>query len=221
MFYISGWLPVLVGTISVCMGSLVVFYAEDRMANKARYPSIIFGTILIAIGTTLVTWGWNNFDSCSQKKSILIGVYREWEVNDYTIKNDPLFSLKDVNLYKEKTLYQRFQSSAPNHLLYSGFFSLMNKKEENLLKSATEYEAGILDINRRLASCDNFVLTLQPEDIIAFRKKFIASKGYKGFILQHQRMGVAIKDNVKWMDNKEFMILYPSNDSIKDMGSQP
>jgi len=161
----NGWLSVIVGAILVAIGALVVsaglalisecksFRELVKKCLRADVLVLLFvGSALVGVGGTLTTLGWNQLDTASQKKALIVGLAREWLLNELdTLKPPMSFDANDPKLGKEHFMYPQFRTSAQDRILTSELSDLTNRKDNELLSLVIKYEQVIKDFNAQLA----------------------------------------------------------------------
>jgi hypothetical protein len=166
---------------------------------------ILLGAMLIGIGGVTTTLGWSILSTRSRMKSLLIGVYREIEINEALLK-DPLFKSMDPNLLGSRRLYPRFKTSGVNALLTSGFFSASRESERNILRAIVNYESIVLDINSRLGVSDNLVvLRADSKTVEEHRNVVRESKAMSDFINQQQKLKELIQKKYRFAASECFL----------------
>jgi len=161
------WSYIFYGVLAFVVGSVVL---TEEWKTRKRVKAVVF-IIAIAVGGLLTTKGWNELERYSQKKALIVGLAREWLLNDLQLHFEPMsFDANDPNLGKEHFMYPQFRTSAQDHILTSSLFDLSNQRDNKLLKVVIGYEESINTFNTLLAwmneACGKF-----PEDVKQQKRK--------------------------------------------------
>jgi hypothetical protein len=181
----NGWLSVILGTISVATGALVVsgglaligecksFWELMKKCLRAKVIVLLLlvGSALVGLGGTLTTLGWNKLDNASQKRALIVGLAREWMLNELDTLGPPMsFDPNDPKLGKEHFMYPQFRTSAQDSILTSALFYMTNRKDNELLLAVTHYAHIIRSFNTQLAWVNEKCVNL-PEDVKQQKRK--------------------------------------------------
>jgi len=176
-YQVSGWHSVIWGAILVSIGAFLVsggwtLISKSKSVSKwaKKFLRIIVapllitsGSVLVGVGGTKTTLGWKQLDNASQKKALIIGLAREWLLNElyYTSIFGPTsLDTNDPNFGKEHFMYRQFRTSAQDRILTSSLFELRNHEDNKLFNTVTGYEDSIKNFNAQLAqwneACSKF-----------------------------------------------------------------
>jgi hypothetical protein len=130
--------------LAIIVGSVV--QTEEWKTGK-RIKAIIF-IIAVAIGSLLTTKGWNEWGNYSQKRALIVGLAREWRLNDFYARGEPMsFDVNDPNLGQMHFMYPQFRTSTQDRILTSELFNPNDRKDRELLNVVVVYEGVIKDFN--------------------------------------------------------------------------
>jgi hypothetical protein len=141
------WSYLMFGVLAFVIGSVVL--TEEWKTGK-RVSAVVF-IIAITVGGLLTTKGWNELEQYSQKKALIVGLAREWLLNELYTHGEPMsFDANDPNLGKEHMMYPQFKTSAQDRILTSSLFDLSNRRDNELLIAIIKYEDTINKFNTLL-----------------------------------------------------------------------
>jgi len=203
------WLFIIGGGLIIGLAGIFATYGWNNL-NRSKHKLkcwllIVGGGLFITIGGICATNGWNLLDRHKQKKTLIVGITHEWEINE-KLRNDPLFMASEDAVLKSWLLYPRFKRSALNSVLTSGLFNSKIPRERSILIATANYETTIADVNSRLESSDNFVLsTSDKEAIKKHRLNIPKSEGFQSFVEKHKLFYELIERDYKWALASKFL----------------
>jgi hypothetical protein len=218
-YQVSGWHSVIWGAILVSIGAFFVsggwtLISKSESVSKwvKKFLRIIVallfitsGSVLVGVGGTKTTLGWKQLDNASQKKALIIGLAREWRLNESYYKTclSLSFDANAPNLGKEHFMYPQFRTSAQDSILTSALFDPTNKKDKELFWTVIGYEECITNFNTLLAwaneQCAKF-----PEDVGQQKRKevylVIRDKAplHMNFKIHHKMLSNILEQEYSW-----------------------
>lgn len=109
---------------------------------------IVVGTLLIAVGGIIATYGWNAKTEAAQKAAIIRAVAAEYMINVAVI-NDQKFIETDEKKLCTFAMFPRVQSAALEGAVASGLF--LEEKDRLFLTRAANLHELLLGFNQRLS----------------------------------------------------------------------
>jgi hypothetical protein len=183
-YQFSGWLNAILGIILVSLGAFLVSGGWALISERKSIRELIkkcfradvlgllfIGSILIGIGSTLTTFGWNQLNSASQKKALIVALAREWLLNEFDTLGEPMtFDANDPNLGIQHFMYPHFRTSAQDHILTSELFDLRDRRDNKLLLAVILYKDMIVSFNT-LLDLENEQCLRFPENVKQQKRK--------------------------------------------------
>jgi hypothetical protein len=160
------WLYILLGVLAVVVGSVV--QTEEWKTGK-RIKAVIF-IIAVAVGSLLTTKGWNEWGNYSQKNALIVGLAREWLLNEWHENTAMSLDVNDPDFGKEHFMYEHFRTSAQASIMTSALFDLRNQKDRELLLTVGSYEDTIGTYNTFL-DLENEECLRFPENVKQQKRK--------------------------------------------------
>jgi hypothetical protein len=203
-YFISGWSSIVLGAILLVFGSFVLADQEwsllGLVSKSGRKATCLIFAIVIAIGGTLTTKGWNQLDNHEQKKALIEAVFRELSLNERQLKDHVLFVKTDEETLKSRLLYPRLYTTSLSAILRSSLFKpTKNSKDDMLLTTIRDYEDCVRDFNARLQVMDNFVASTKDVNVVeAHRRNLIQSRGFKQMCEEHNKVIEFFRNNYSW-----------------------
>lgn len=159
------------------------------------YVAITLGTILVACGGLLATWGWNQVSVLSQRDNLMISVSEEWRLNESMV-NDVISLARRWNKKEdgENFPYQPFKSNRSAALISSG---VLESKSSSLVKAIEKYETAIEEFSasQRIAGRTNPGLFIKIEFIHPKNDEFpteeseLLSESFLRLLSEHRNVG--------------------------------
>jgi hypothetical protein len=217
-YQVSGWLSVIWGAILVSMGAffvsggwILISKSESIREWMKKYLRIditrikvIFmvglvtgGSVLVGVGGTKTTLGWKQLDNASRKKALIVGLAREWMINEIYRHLPPLsFDPNNPNLGVANDRYTPFKTSVSNSVLTSNLFDLRNKDEQELCWETVVYEDSATSCNEWFTFLD---WEITRKGTTGERRKelyqhTVSGSLYVGFKESHERIGKLLKE---------------------------
>jgi len=132
---------------------------------------LITGPRAVGEDGKLTTKGWNLLKSHEQKKALIVGLAREWLLNElYTIRPPMSFDANDPKLGEKHFMYPQFRTSAQDRILTSELFDMTDRKDKELLSLVATYEEVIKSFNTLLA-WENELCVRFPENVEQQKRK--------------------------------------------------
>ena len=128
---------------------------------------ILFGTVLIAVGGILATYGWNARTEEVQKSAMVRSVAAELLMN-ISVINDPKFTETDENKLSQFVIFPRMQITALESAISSGFF--LSERDRLFMTRVVGLHERLNGYNLRL-SFTEFQMANNPRNITTFRTK--------------------------------------------------
>ncbi len=178
------WSYIFCGVLAFVVGSVV---QTEEWKTRKRIRAVVF-IVAIAVGGLLTTKGWNELACYSQKKALIVGLAREWLINEANMNKAPMsFDANDPNIGKEHLMYPQFRTSAQDHILTSALFDLRNREDNELLSVIIAYEGMIKDLNVLLTLENEFCMKVSEDSkqqrrkntYIAVRDRMPLTKNFK------------------------------------------
>ena len=147
---------------------------------------IVLGTILIAVGGVLATYGWNMKTVASQRHGIIRAVTAE-SLDNSDVLMKRVFTEKNDNKLSTFVLFPRMQTTALDGAIASGLFC--SNKDREFLTRVVGLRNALVEFNDRLSFTEHW-MSQKPEEIAPLRKilrdgpmRTIILKKYKAFAL--------------------------------------
>ena len=120
------------------------------MAFLAQQPwiAITLGTVFVALGGLLATWGWNQSSEIRNRASLIEAVTQEWKINDAMIEDDLSLARRWSTRGDREHFSRRAYKSARLNALISS--SALNDGRMPLFIAATQYERAIGEMDTAL-----------------------------------------------------------------------
>jgi len=174
------------------------------------FAFIIIGIIKVGKGGTLTTKGWRQLDNASQKKALIVGLAREWLVNElYQSFPSLSFDPNDPNWGVVISIYNSFKTSASNSILRSNLFDLRNKDEQELCLETMLYELNATSCNEWFTFL-NWEVTRKGttgEHRKEVYQQTIRNSLYEGFKESHGKIGMLLKKRYNWALEEAVLLL--------------
>ncbi|MBW7991377.1 MAG: hypothetical protein FVQ84_15385 [Planctomycetes bacterium] len=157
--------------------------------------AITFGTILVAAGGWIATWGWNQSSELENKDNLIAAVVQEWQINDRMIKEAVSLARRwNERNETERFSHRPFKTARLNALISSG---KLGKKYEALLSAALNYERAIGDMMGylRIAGRSNpgiyikVELIHNPPDEMPTEESNLLSESFLTVLKKHGHIG--------------------------------
>lgn len=150
---------------------------------------IVGGAVILGVGGTLTTLGWNVLNQRSQKLALLNAVVLECQFNEKLLTGEKLFNGRDEEHMASHRLYPRFRFSALRSALASGFFVTGHGIDSAAYTTMIDYDLAIEDVNAKLDVSDKLVTSTADKNVIQeHRKMVLSSDGFTTFVSHHRKM---------------------------------
>lgn len=174
------------------------------MSLLMQHPwiAIVLGTVLVAVGGLVATWGWNRTSELEQRSNLVIAAVREWQFNDRMASEAVSLARRwNDRAEGENFSYQSFKAFRLNAFISSGFFG---EGEKPVFDAAREYETSIGDFNAGLRIAERFNPGLfintrfihdkldLPDD-----EKELCSETFHRLLVAHRRFGGVLQDSAE------------------------
>jgi len=146
---------------------------------------IAAGTLLIAIGGIMATYGWNARTDIARKSSIVRSVAAEWVVNTAVIEDEKL-SGYDENKLSQFAVFPRMMTTNLGAALASGLF--LHEKDRLFLTRAANLHELLLGFNQRLQFTEER-MAASSKDIRVFRTKLRDGKVRQQLLIKLTKFG--------------------------------
>jgi hypothetical protein len=218
--WLAGWFWVTVGGLTIGIGGVLTnigvsrlsmrFQTDTKTTGRLRLAwwrsAILAGALSIAVGGVLTTMGWDRLSLRTQLRNQIMGIFREWEINDSILKRNPLFDAKNEGALGSYLLYPRLRTTALNNALASGGLSSASKVERMLLRALADYQEAISDVNQRLSMNDTAMLSIRERAaILDLRKHVLGSRAFNSFMEEHGKMREVLQNNYPWATSAKFL----------------
>jgi len=128
---------------------------------------VITGTVLIAIGGLLATYGWNAHAEATRRSAMIQSVAAEWMVNNSVI-SDEKFLATDKNELARFVMFPRTRTIALEVAITSGLF--LEQQDRELFTQACRLHEQLLAFNQRLDFTEER-MSAHPGEIAKLREK--------------------------------------------------
>jgi len=183
------------------------------MTIFVQYPwiSITIGTLLVASGGLLATWGWNQNSELKNKENLITTVVHEWQVNDRMIKVSLSLANKwNVRAKDENFSDQPYKSTRLNALISSGAFGTSDK---TFVDAAQDYENAIGEMEAALRIVGRFNtgvfintdLIHNPPEEMPEDEAVLLSKPFRTVLDSHRRFGEVLSDKFPKLFNSNIL----------------
>ena len=65
---------------------------------------VILGAVAIGVGSVVATLGWSQLGKASQKKSLILSIAVEWDLNEQTLRECPLFTSEEEDILRSRNV---------------------------------------------------------------------------------------------------------------------
>ena len=128
---------------------------------------ILLGTLLIAIGAIVATYGWNARTEAAQRSGMIKAVAAEWMMN-VQVLNDKSISEPDDAQLSKWVLFPRTRTIALEGAIASGLF--LDERDREFFTRASHLHELLIGFNQRLSFTEDR-MSNHPDQIVTIRKK--------------------------------------------------
>ncbi len=172
------------------------------MSFLAQHPwvAIAIGTIMVASGGFIATWGWNKTSEHQYRKNLVSSVIYEWRLNDQMIE-DALSLAKRWNEREdqENFSYQPYKAVRLNALISSGVFG---DSQGSLVGAIQKYESAVGDFTAGMRIVGrhnpglfiNTELIYDPPGGMAVDEEDLLAQPFLTLLKEHRRVGNMLAD---------------------------
>lgn len=160
---------------------------------------IFGGSIMVGMGGTLTTKGWNFLNSHEEKQALIQAVFNEWTTNTVMGMHLP-YDLNDEEVGRIALLYPVFKSSVLGEVLTSSLFTLDNTTDRELMNQIMRYEQSISVLNYLLRQID-FECTrmgVTKKERRAKYREVNDSAVFRRYLDCHRATGELLKSKYSW-----------------------
>ncbi len=170
------------------------------MAIFLNHPwvAVTVGTLLVASGGLLATWGWNRSSELKSRENLITAVAQEWRLNDQMI-NEALSIARRWNGREEKEnfSYRPLKTARLNALISSGIFG---EERASFVSAAQNNEIAIGDMMAylRIAGRRNPGIYLKvelihnPPDEMPTKENDLLSQAFLTVLKEHRHLGAVL-----------------------------
>jgi hypothetical protein len=185
----------LVGSCSVGFGGSLATFGWHLLAQKplekVRVAILVaLGSLLIAVGGYFTTQGWNLLTASSHRQALLLGVGRDWLLNEVYLQSAPIhFGPADKSAGELAVFYPKFKTSSISAVLTSPLFDAYGSHDDAalfaVLADAEMYTARVNDLltffNRQI-----IVQSTTPEAREQWYRDLPKSVMFREFVDRHK-----------------------------------
>jgi len=128
---------------------------------------ILLGTLLIAIGGILATYGWNASTEAAQGSAMIKAVAAEWLMNA-NVMNDKSISEPDDAQLSKFVMFPRTRTAALEGAIASGLF--LDERDREFFTRASRLHELLTGFNQRLSFTEER-MSNHPDQIVTIRTK--------------------------------------------------
>ena len=163
---------------------------------------IVIGTILIAAGGLLATYGWNARSQEAQKSGLVRGVAAELLMN-LSVISDPKFTETDEEKLSQFVIFPRLQITALEAAVSSGLF--LNEQDRLYLTRVVNLRELLNDFNLRL-NFTELQMGNNRENITLHRTKLRDGKVRTQVMLKLQKLGQLLMSKYGVKESDRFFV---------------
>ena len=163
---------------------------------------IIIGTVLIAVGGILATYGWTARTEASQKSAMIKAVAAELLIN-LALIDDPKIAETDEKKLSKSVFFPRMQTSTLKGALASGLF--LTKRDRLFFTRASDLNELLDGFNDRLIVTQNQMME-NPKNIKIWRTQLRDGKTRKQVILKLTKFGALLVSDYGVKESEYFFV---------------
>ncbi len=209
-YFWCGWSSIIFGAILLVCGSLGLASQEWSLSwlfSKVGRKTILFiFAIIIAVGGTLTTKGWNIISFGEQRNNLIRAITQEWLSNSARLVSPPMKG--ETHYVKEdgEHVWRPFptlRTNALNTILSSGFWDYGNQMDRKFLDVVADYEKRVIAANRKFRSYDDFFSKIKDPNERIMRTKEVRRLTYekdwfKSLENRQNQVGKLVWSEYKW-----------------------
>jgi len=164
---------------------------------------IVGGTLLIAIGGLLATFGWNSHADDARRHGLVEQIAAELTVN-LNVASDPKFVENDPEELKEYVVYPRFQIVALDAAIASGLF--LENADRELLTRISGVSELLRDFNNRLNITEAQTAGASQADRVVWRTTLRDGETRKGIDQRLKSLGALLLQEYGIKEDRQFFV---------------
>jgi len=185
------------GTIILVAGSSVI--TEEWKTGK-RLRAVFF-PIAIATGGLLTTQGWNSWTTFHNDQTLIRSLVAEWYVNDRSI--NVIATIRNTMLrseYKKYNSFPRLDSAQLQRAIGSNLFDDSTASDDSFFVALLMYKLRMSEVNEGLDSLRTvYASSLNPEmKKVIFNFVFAEGAKFDGLLEYHRSIETMLRQKSSW-----------------------